>query len=87
MPIPANDASFLGTLLEAVFYGIYLIVFSVFIWTDRKNVAARSLLFYPICILFVLVTVYIVLDFMGTYYSIVGYFQSDNRSCHILRRS
>ncbi|KDR68070.1 hypothetical protein GALMADRAFT_146563 [Galerina marginata CBS 339.88] len=56
-----NDASFLGGILEAIFWGIYVVVFVLYLNFHRKSTG--GLLVYPLSALFILCTAFVTLDF------------------------
>jgi len=71
MPLRLIQASFIGTVLEGLFYGLYCIIFVLYIWvhTSKKS-DDRNLLIYPISLLFVLCSAFFALDFTQQYLTV-----------------
>ncbi|KAF8812068.1 hypothetical protein BYT27DRAFT_7183234 [Phlegmacium glaucopus] len=66
------EATFIGTVLEGLTYGLYCVLFVLYIQvhTRRKRVD-RTLLIYPLSTLFVLSTAFFVLDFIQEFLTIM----------------
>jgi hypothetical protein len=63
--LSANEAIFLGTVLEGVFYGVYCVIFTQYINITNKRGTSR--LKYPLIILFALCTCFISADFANEF--------------------
>ncbi|KAF8808529.1 hypothetical protein BYT27DRAFT_7337756 [Phlegmacium glaucopus] len=70
--LTALEATFIGTVLEGLTYGLYCVLFVLYIQvhTRRKRVD-RTLLIYPLSTLFVLCTAFFVLDFVEEFLTIM----------------
>jgi hypothetical protein len=67
------QATFLGTVLEGVFYGIYCIVFVLYIRVHTsKKCVNKNLLIYPISTLFILCTAFFACDFTQQYITVAN---------------
>ncbi|KAF8808532.1 hypothetical protein BYT27DRAFT_7210776 [Phlegmacium glaucopus] len=66
------EATFIGTVLEGLAYGLYCVIFILYIQVHtRKKSVDRNLLIYPLSILFVLCTVFFALDFAEEFLTIM----------------
>ncbi|KAF8801570.1 hypothetical protein BYT27DRAFT_7198123 [Phlegmacium glaucopus] len=68
MGLSTLEATFLGTVLEGFFYGVYCIVFSLYLSVQKRT--GRNLLNYPIAALFILCTAFFPLDFTQQFLTI-----------------
>ncbi|KIJ48203.1 hypothetical protein M422DRAFT_28468 [Sphaerobolus stellatus SS14] len=80
MSFSVNDAIFVGTILEGFFYGLYLVIFVGYVQATRESSRKRMMittstgnkaLYYPLCVLFVLATIYFAFDFVQQFFTIM----------------
>lgn len=67
--LSSNEAIFLGTVLEGIFYGIYCVIFALFLNIQKKSSGSNRLT-HALIFLFVLCTGYICLDFTQQFITI-----------------
>jgi hypothetical protein len=84
MTLTNLDAAFIGTVFEGVFYGLYCIVFILYIrlHTSKKR-DERNNLIYPLSSLFVLCPAYFLLDFTQQYLYILHTDTTPNLQWHL----
>jgi len=68
MNLTTPEAAFLGTVLEGVFYGVYCVVFTLFLRIQKTG--AKNMVIYPISALFILCTAFFPLDFTQQFITI-----------------
>ncbi|KDR84558.1 hypothetical protein GALMADRAFT_206124 [Galerina marginata CBS 339.88] len=71
MGLSATQASFIGTVLEALLYGVYCVVFPLYIrlrW--QKRTTDSTPLVFPLLALFGLCTVFFAIDFILQYFAV-----------------
>ncbi|KAF8808531.1 hypothetical protein BYT27DRAFT_7241660 [Phlegmacium glaucopus] len=66
------EATFIGTVLEGLAYGLYCVIFVLYIQGHRRKKSAdKNLLIYPLSMLFVLSTAFFALDFVEEFFTIL----------------
>ncbi|KAF8806051.1 hypothetical protein BYT27DRAFT_7141559 [Phlegmacium glaucopus] len=66
------EATFIGTVLEGLTYGLYCVMFVLYIQVHtRKKRVDRDLLIYPLSTLFILCTAFFALDFVEEFLTIM----------------
>jgi len=66
------DTASSGTVLEAFFYGLYCLIFGQYLQIHiKKKAHERSILVYPIVLLFLLTTVYFILNLPQTFWLVL----------------
>ncbi|KIJ51799.1 hypothetical protein M422DRAFT_26522 [Sphaerobolus stellatus SS14] len=90
MSFSVNDAIFVGTILEGFCYGLYLVIFVIYIQVTRESSRKRMMtatstgnnVHYALCVLFVLATIYFAFDFVQQFFTIL---RNDGSSILVFR--
>ncbi|KAF8983078.1 hypothetical protein BDQ17DRAFT_1437613 [Cyathus striatus] len=70
--LSVSEAIFIGTVLEGVLYGAYVIIFWLFFRTDLKyGRVGNNIIFSPLSLLFALVTSGFIIDYAQEFFAVL----------------